>query len=101
MGISKLRTNQTYPRFVYACFPITINRMMPRPQSAQILANPSSRGYSGGSNGGSGNFFTRFLREEIFAQDKRQGNIDILVSIGVFGAAIAFIQNYAEELCTI
>ncbi|CAG8559067.1 5310_t:CDS:2 [Funneliformis mosseae] len=71
---------------------------MPKTQSAQILASTSSRGYSGGSGSNSGNFFTRFLREEIFAQDKRQGNIDILVSIGVFGAAIAFIQNYAEEL---
>ncbi|CAG8549163.1 9342_t:CDS:2 [Funneliformis caledonium] len=71
---------------------------MPKTHSAQILASTSSRGYSGGSGSNSGNFFTRFLREEIFAQDKRQGNIDILVSIGVFGAAIAFIQNYAEEL---
>ncbi|PKC74326.1 hypothetical protein RhiirA1_409410 [Rhizophagus irregularis] len=67
---------------------------MPRPQSTQIIVGPSGRGPSGSSSNGGGNFFTRFLREEIFAQDKRPGNIDILISTGLFAATIAFLQNY-------
>jgi hypothetical protein len=74
---------------------------MPK-SSAQILAGSSSRGYSGGSsNSGSGNFFTRFLREEIFAQDKRPGNIDILISTGLFVATVVFLQNYGAELLSV
>ena len=73
-----------------------------RQPSAQILAGSSSRGYSGSSSSsGGGNFITRFLREEIFAQDKRPGNVDILISTGLFAATIVFLQNYGAELLAI
>jgi len=74
---------------------------MPRPPSSQIIVGPSGRGLSGNSSSSSGNFFTRFLREEIFAQDKRPGNIDILISTGLFAATIAFLQNYGVELLAV
>ncbi|RIA99574.1 hypothetical protein C1645_747141 [Glomus cerebriforme] len=74
---------------------------MARPQSSQIVVGPSIKGYSGGSGSGGGNFFTRFLREEIFAQDKRPGNLDILISTGLFAATIAFLKNYGSELLAV
>jgi hypothetical protein len=63
---------------------------MPRPS---IQSSGSSRG-----SNSSGNFFTRFLRNEIFAPDKRWGNIDIIISVTVFVATVTFLQNYGELL---
>ncbi|RHZ60275.1 hypothetical protein Glove_355g91 [Diversispora epigaea] len=72
------------------------------PANAQILSNsspPANRGQQlGGSGGTGGNFFTRFLRDEIFAADKRQGNFDIVISLSVFIGAIAFLRNYPDLL---
>ncbi|CAG8532804.1 29982_t:CDS:2 [Racocetra persica] len=67
--------------------------MAPSPQF--IVGSPINRGQGSGSSN-SGNFFTRFLRDEIFAPEKRQGNLDIIVSVGVFAATIAFLQNYPD-----
>ncbi|RIB05275.1 hypothetical protein C2G38_1987271 [Gigaspora rosea] len=67
--------------------------MAPSPQ--YIVGSPINRG-QGSSSNNNGNFFTRFLRDEIFAPEKRQGNLDIVISVGVFLATISFLQNYPD-----
>ncbi|RUS23035.1 hypothetical protein BC937DRAFT_93078 [Endogone sp. FLAS-F59071] len=44
------------------------------------------------------NFFTRFVRSELLAPEKRSGNISIAISLTVFASAIVFLRNFGELL---
>jgi hypothetical protein len=45
-----------------------------------------------------GNALSRFVKREIWHPEKRAGNAMIVLSISVFGAAIAFLRNFGDLL---
>jgi hypothetical protein len=44
------------------------------------------------------NALSRFVEREIWHPEKRAGNAMIVLSISVFGAAIAFLRNFGDLL---
>ncbi|OZJ04953.1 hypothetical protein BZG36_01778 [Bifiguratus adelaidae] len=45
--------------------------------------------------------FARFVRTEITAPEKRQGNINIAISLTVFTGAIVFLRNFGDLLAMV
>ncbi|ORX90169.1 hypothetical protein K493DRAFT_318165 [Basidiobolus meristosporus CBS 931.73] len=46
----------------------------------------------------SGNAITKFFKNEIFAADKRAGNLNVTFGVAVFGASIALLRNFGDLL---
>ncbi|KAG8910116.1 hypothetical protein FRC03_001249 [Tulasnella sp. 419] len=42
--------------------------------------------------------FSRFLRTEVFAPEKKSGNISILVGVSMFAGAVAFARTWGDAL---
>ncbi|KAE8212383.1 hypothetical protein CF319_g5998 [Tilletia indica] len=73
--------------------------MASRGMQAGFLNNPRS-GAAGGRGGRpqSSSAFGRFLQNEIFAEEKRPGNLVILYGVGFFAAGVTLLRTVGTDL---